>query len=700
MRSLSGTLIAAQKSPASYPHPKVEVFDRVAGITRLTWTRLYTGAEPENFHAAAMPGDGSLIRLRIDPSYNLWYSRVTSPGPASDYSSWTSWACSAYAVTICAYGVNVWIFAIGPEGKLWRKDSADSGVSFGAWIDMGAVGGTTATRLACCAKSSTAAIVLYSQSNAVYRRRLSGGSWEAAAAWSNSVNSITGLAVAYMGDWNIVICGTETTSLKPHVWTCLLGDGYSAAPGSWTALVEHTMAEAGSNVSFAFPCLDFPDVFRAFFVEAYSGSESYSRPYWTNSLATADFISNLWREPVPFNLTSTYGLALCSGNGYVWLTRPDGVWRASLTPASVELTADVLLLTSDIREASGNISITLRNDDGRYNTLGTGTYAALKLGSEVLFSPGYRTTAGIEVSSGQAYWITGWEYLSLGPESAFIVKASDAWSLLERWRPRRQYTWASGSKNIFQILNWIHARAGLELSSVSNSDAIVNQYPAFTINPGENVKLTVTQPAPIWHPGRRGHPGWWEHPSPITMSQLVPNLGASGKTEVLRLLAMVPDVLYFRGSYGYIINPLAADASAYSYGSGVMPHQVLEGRYITRSKETNRAQVFGSSVFTEDWDWGEIELVTDLLTQAKDINLTTTTSAHERGAAELRDASIHAIDGVLLVPLNCVQELYDVVDITDAIAGLTAAKRRVLSLSHIYNPIKGQYVLKIGLGGV
>lgn len=672
MRTLPATLTAAQKSLSSYPHPKVEVFDKVGGITRLTWTRYYTGAEAENFHAAAMPGDGSLIRLRV-ASTNLYRQRVTSPGPGSDYSVWTSWGVTAYAVALCAYGAAVFAFRVGLDGHLYRCESSDYGANWGGWTDMGDIGGGSATRLAACCKSATAAIVLYSQSNAVYRRRLSGGTWEAAAVWSNSVASITGLAVCYIGDWNVIVCGTETTSLKPHVWTCLCGDGYSAAPGSWSSLSELTRAEAGSNVSFAFPCLDIPDVFRAFFVEAYTGSESYTRPYWTHSLATAEFISNLWREPVPLNLTSNYGLALTHSSSYAWLTRPDGVWRASLVPASIELTSDVLQLTTDIREISpvlssvegGEISLTLRNDDGRYNTLGIGTYAAIRLGSELQFSPGYRTTAGIEVSSGLAYWVTGWEYISQGPalspskgpKSAFVLKAADGWTILEHWKARRQYSWASGSKNVAGLLTFIFARAGLEFSSFGYSSALVNHYPAFTINPGE-----------------------------------------SGKTAVQRLYAMVPDVVYFRGNFGYNINPLASDASAYAYGSGTTPHRILEGRYITRNLGTNRVQVFGSGVFTEEWDWGEIDLISDLLTQAKDINLTTTTKAHERGVAELRDAAIHALDGVLLVPLNCGQEIYDVVDITDALAGLTAAKRRVLSLSHIYNPVKGLYVLKIGLG--
>ena len=134
------------------------------------------------------------------------------------------------------------------------------------------------------------------------------------------------------------------------------------------------------------------------------------------------------------------------------------------------------------------------------------------------------------------------------------------------------------------------------------------------------------------------------------------------------------------------------DDSAYTYG---MTHAIHEGRYITRSKESNRAQVFGAAVFTEDFDWTEIELLSDILSQVKDLNLTTTTRAHERGAAELRGAAIHAQEGYLLVPLNCGQEMYDVVDLTDAVAGIVAAKKRVLSLSHTYNPTKGLSLIHI-----
>jgi len=488
----------------------------------------------------------------------------------------------------------------------------------------------------------------------VYAVKRTGGTWGSPSAWTNSAAAITGIGCVHYGDWNLVVCGQDSTG-KYKVWTCVYGDGYSQSPGSWSSLAELTVASSGSNMEFRSPYLDLPDVFRIFFVEKYTGTASYSRPYWSHSLATADYISNLWREPVPFNLTSSYDVAVAHSSSHAWLSTPSGVWRASLLTSLLDVTSDVTALSARAGPASGMIQIDLRNDDSRYS----GPPSPINLGSEVLFSPGYHTSQGIEVSSGPACWIEAWTYVCHPPSSVLRLFATDAWGLLERWKARRQFAWAAGSKSVFQLLNFILARAGLEFSSFSNSDALVNHCPAFTISPGE-----------------------------------------SGKTAVLRLLSMVPDFLYFRGNCGYVINPQVSDGSVYAYGTA---HGILEAEYTERSGQANRVQVFGlpsSVAMTEDWDWEEVNLVYDRLAQVHDINLDTEAEAHARGEAMLRHAAIESEDGYVVVPLNCGQELYDVIEITDTLAGLTAAKRRVLSLHHTYDTRKGIYTLKIGLGGV
>jgi hypothetical protein len=74
----------------------------------------------------------------------------------------------------------------------------------------------------------------------------------------------------------------------------------------------------------------------------------------------------------------------------------------------------------------------------------------------------------------------------------------------------------------------------------------------------------------------------------------------------------------------------------------------------------------------------------DLIAQASDINLDSTTKAHQRGDSILRGADIEGLNGHILVPMNCGQDLFDVIAITSPQIGLNASKRRVLSLSRTY----------------
>ena len=122
MRTLSSTLLAAQKSSSRLPYVKVEILDRVAGITRLNWARLYSGSEPDFYHAATMPGDGSLMRARVDPaSYQLYRQRIDSPGPGSDFSPWTG-VCTVSS----ASGIALAAAAPGCSCSMWTSTRGQS----------------------------------------------------------------------------------------------------------------------------------------------------------------------------------------------------------------------------------------------------------------------------------------------------------------------------------------------------------------------------------------------------------------------------------------------------------------------------------------------------------------------------------------------------------------------------------------------
>lgn len=659
MRLLPSALLAAQKSATAKPYVKVEVVEKLGAATRLTWDRLYDGGEPDCHHDATVPGDGSLVRIR--GGGGIYRQRVVDPGPGSDFSQWHYWGFTGADVAVCARAAEALAFWVQSSGWLRRRESSTYGESWGDPIQMSYIGGDYASyRVAACFKPNGDALLLYSDGATLYRRRRIDGVWEAAAPWGNSLASIAGVAVTYCGDWNVVVAGADHTE-RAGVWTCVLGDGYSMPADSWSPLREVIVASAGSDIEFRAPSLDVPDVFRVFFVECYHGSETYSRPYWSHGFAGADFISNLWREPVPFNLCCEHGVALAHdpspAEGDAWLCTAFGVWRAPLTPAWVDVSDDVIEVRTRIQPFSGRLHLSLRNDDGRFNNRSCGPYAPLKKGSSVRLHLGYHTVEGPLSSPAPAFWLDGWEYVSDGGSGLFVLHAGDGWSLLERWRARRQFAWQKDEQNIFQLLEFLFARAGLQFSSLSYSDAIF-QYPAFTIHPGE-----------------------------------------SGLTAVRRLLTMVPDVIMFGTDVAYLLDPRAGDASSYSYGGATgAAHAVLGGRLAQSVQAANRAQAFGRNVVTEDWDWPEIEQVYDRLVQAKDLNLDSTHTAHQRGQAILRGAAIEAANGSLLVPMNCGQELHDVIDITSTYLALEASRRRVLSLEHRWTPRRGLYTLGMGVG--
>ena len=135
MRSLTSTLLAAQKKASHTPFVKVEARNRIAGVVRLDWVRLYDGSEDDYFHALTMPGDGSFIRARITlpaDGRKLYRQRVANPGPSSDFSTWTyTNQYNCIVVAAASLGAEVSIFWINSSREIRRIKSTDYGVNWG-----------------------------------------------------------------------------------------------------------------------------------------------------------------------------------------------------------------------------------------------------------------------------------------------------------------------------------------------------------------------------------------------------------------------------------------------------------------------------------------------------------------------------------------------------------------------------------------
>jgi hypothetical protein len=457
------------------------------------------------------------------------------------------------------------------------------------------------------------------------------------------VQTITGIACNHFFDWNVVICGTAPTSLDAKVWMAIYGDGVNQASNTWSGLKEITTATAGSNVSFRSPALTLFLHWRLFFIEKYTGSLAYSRLQRATMNNSATFADELWSEPAAFDYTGDYGVSLAARSGRVWLVSANSVW-SGVGLVDIDVSDDVVDASVELAEYDGRVRLVLCNDPnatsggaGRYSTYGSGALATIQRGARLELAAGYRTSAGAEASLGPAYWVESIEQTT-GPQPALVVHARDGWALLDRWRAGRQFTWTAGERNVFGIVQFICARAGLSHSIVESSNTYTNFEPAFTIHPGEN-----------------------------------------GKTAVRRLLAMVPDEAVFTSGLCAARYPQPDDDSVYTYGAG---HAIVHGRYRQPATGSNRVRAFGPALLNEGFDFAAVEAAGERIAQVFDLNLTSTALAADRAASDLRGVDIHdRDDAVTVFGVNCGQELYDVVTLNDAQAGLSNANRRVLGIT-------------------
>ena len=96
-------------------------------------------------------------------------------------------------------------------------------------------------------------------------------------------------------------------------------------------------------------------------------------------------------------------------------------------------------------------------------------------------------------------------------------------------------------------------------------------------------------------------------------------------------------------------------------------------------------------IVVDAFAWEEIERLYDRLGRLEDRNIDSVAGAEGRGESYMRGVEMAAVNGAILIPVNCGQQLYDVIDITDSRAGLSAAKRRVNGLTLVYSPRRGEY---------
>jgi hypothetical protein len=132
-------------------------------------------------------------------------------------------------------------------------------------------------------------------------------------------------------------------------------------------------------------------------------------------------------------------------------------------------------------------------------------------------------------------------------------------------------------------------------------------------------------------------------------------------------------------------------------------HVILDGQYATESPDINRAYVIGrdssgNPVYGTAVDSTEVGLVGERLDAIQELAIPSSSLAASVASAILAKMRLTGKRGVILIPPNCGQELWDAVQITDAGANQSAVKFRVVGIRFEYNPKQARYQHRLILG--
>jgi len=688
MRTLSAALTAEQKKLTTRPYVEAKVYDFEQGIQRLNWTRLYTGGEADNHHGIAFDDQGSMHRIRTSGT-DLYRQKITAPDEASDYTSWTLINNAAHGpCAIAACGAKIYIFYRKDDNTIRKYYSHNYGAN---WTDAALSNYQNATSMAAAWWGTGNIVVLFIANGIIANGELnaivldtsdqSKNEYTDSEPGNHPLLGVYGIGATFATapeKMCVVFAGKQQAS--PYNFYALYRTELEPNGGyNWLAWDYFLTAPDGEDINYQYPDIHLPaspesyESFQMTAVEVFGGTSAYNRPLRFQAVRASEFSEMAFTEPKPFlDISSTYGLRLMTDSSYWWMERPDGVWRAPRAAGTaLDLTNDIVSLKADSSQLIA-LSITLDNHSGKYADPGEGDIAKLKKRSEVFLKLGYKMPAGDEASEAGVYWIDSWEYQSAYPkQSTFVLHCIDGSGLASKWLSRSQLRWndaAAAPKVVWEVIHALLCRWGIPLvNAARRSMAITSLQPEVIVNPGQ-----------------------------------------SGQAPVNSLLAMVPDLLNYQkwhNDIGYIIattkEPRAIDSSSYEYKNAPGYHVILSGEYregspVSQARAKGR-DAADASVIESAFDWDLLGLAIDNFQPDYDPNLETATRTQERADAILRKSALGAQGGQIIVPVNCGQELYDVITVTDERCGISAELYRVVAIEVDYSPRQARYAQRLTL---
>jgi hypothetical protein len=547
--------------------------------TDFAWERLTavgdnTAVAP---HSVATPSDGSVIRIR-NAGGTLYQQRVTSPSASSDWTAgWTSRGTipSGNPVAVIARTAEVIMFA--DDGTyLYRRESADSGATWGSWTGMSNTRPCERGLAAAFKSNGDCAVVHASDVNdpsSLYIQIRTGGAWSTGLGQIYGDFEIYGLALYHDGDWNIIALIADGSYLR--LARAIYGDGDQYAAGDFSGFVFLDMAKAKVDYSDYLSIRQFQTKAagkktatwweRTSIVLGQRAIENIGvdHPYlcyhsnlgtvfsvakdnapWFYLLSTGtEFKDSDWHKAMPLETIATEGLAMACDGSYLYATAPNQVWRTTLPgtwapPAGGSGIgtyyqipyAHILKVEELVRDfAPSSLVATIDNSSGAYDALGygSGTLASvLRRGSRLRISIGYKAGATEHLSIAARYSIEAIEYVRAPNVRTMQLYCVDSWYLMQRYTFNRPVTfnYASNVDTVYAIIEKLCQAIGGSLTYVTRSSDMTSVYPRLEVRTGESAAGVLRQ-----------------------------------------LLQLVPDTIFFNGLTGYIVYPQSTDTPSYYF---------------------------------------------------------------------------------------------------------------------------------------
>ncbi len=637
MLTLAASLEAHQKQPRRLPALSLTVSATRNSILAIRPTQDVDGAESEAPHAATFANatflqvrnDAGTIKVRQD--FAAWSASLGAVAAGSPV------ALAAYpgeAIILCGDGTALKAWTSADDGSTWSGPTTI--VTEASPIGAVAAAYRPSTGNVC-------AFYVLGTSSTLNRLRRTSGTWAGSGTtWSRTadVNTITGLAASWRAnDFRLVVTGTAATTTHPRAWAVSMGDGAIPA-NSWSSLISIAEADASGGITFAAPFIAQVSNFAfATFRQVEANGVPYDRPMLTHEVSGH---LSPWREPVPLDGSSAYGLAIAyDGDATLRLATTADSWLSPVGD-SHDLSDRLTALSWHQDPLALRVLATLDNHDGAFDAA-LAAYPAIRPGHDLTIQHGYRsgTNGAAQYGLTLRCQLTRVTHQLHQGKATLELEAAGPWEQLASWRAPQAWT-APASTTRTTTFTRLAARAGLSLSTSSElppSTAWTSDTPEFAITAGE-----------------------------------------SGKQALDRLLAPTTDFL--RGTDAFQICGLDPDDDpAYTYGPGDHEIASLE---LSDHPLPNWSRVQGPDRYAEAFEAAEAAAFGPRMVFLRNLSAATDGLINASAAGALRRQRLAQPRGQLTAPANVGQELYDVVTLTAPQLALTAQDYRVIALGLEY----------------